>query len=173
MKVILLASLLLVLLIASAVAAAPESVDQVGLGGFLPTELPAGIAFSAAWALDFMHLDARGWYGGIWMAHYDATASAQPFINEPVIVLPFTVDVGALTVGGVARSRDGKAFAHAGIGVAQASGSIGRITIEGDTMFAWEVGAGLVGKPIGAHVRYLDGGVPASTGVSAALTYCW
>jgi len=73
--------------------------------------------------------------------------------------------------GPILWQPQGRAYAGAGIGVSQASADVPGYAISSDTKFAWELIAGMVGKPLGAQVRYRDGGVPANTGVSVAVNY--
>ena len=153
--------LVLVLLAGVAWAEDVEGYNQVNAGLFFPTDIPSGIDANTGLALNYTHLNRSGWYAGAEMTFY----------TIDVLWESATVTTWAVMGGPILWQPHGRAYMGAGIGLSQASAEVAGYTVSSDTKLAWELIAGMVGEPLGVQVRYRDGGVPANTGVSAALSY--
>lgn len=154
--------------------ARPQQEHQFNLGAFFPTESVSGVDLGTGVAFNYTHIDKGGWYGGLEVDFYRATASGYVWTGYGYAWASADADVTAFAalVGPAIRDKKGTAYAGAGIGFTEASVDLGYgYTVESDTKFAWEVVVGTMGTPLGLQVRYRDGGMPASTGVTAALNY--
>jgi hypothetical protein len=149
--------------------------NTINVGAFFPTEMPGGIDANTGLALNYTRLappsKAAGWYFTGEGDFYRITATDYDY--PYVVTVEADVTVWALTGGPTVWDQGKTTYLGAGIGWSRAEAEAYGIALRGDTQFTWELIAGLVGRPLSAQIRYRDGGVPANTGVTAALAYAW
>jgi hypothetical protein len=171
-----LAVLIIALAAGCACAKEAEAIDQVGLGAYLITEKTPDFDPDPGWAISYFHLAPRNWYTSVELGLYDATVFYTPPQPGPArAAAKVDVTTWAATIGRAVRSSDGKSYLGAGIGwLVDKDVDLGYgVRFESSTRIGWEIIAGTTKTPVGAQVRYRDGGMPPNTGVSAALTFSW
>jgi hypothetical protein len=172
-------TVLVVVMIAAAAgcawAAEPETIEQVGVGAYLITESTADFDPDVGWAINYFRLSPRNWYASAEMGRYNATVYYEQVGVAGRQSAKVDVTVWAAIIGRAVRSRDGRAYAGAGIGwLADRDVDLGYgVRFESSMPLGWEVIAGTLNRPVGVQVRYRDGGMPANTGITASVNYAW
>ena len=155
----------------------PEEIKQVTLGAYLITESTRDFDPSMGLAASYFQLSPRNWYISAEAGFYEATVHYTPEQPPDADRTTATVDVTtwAFFIGRAKRSRDGKSYVGAGIGwIVDDDHDLGYgVRFESKRPIGWEIIAGTTREPIGAQLRYHDGGMPTNTGLAAAISYSW